>query len=349
MSPTFKTPANAAVTVGVLAALPILVIGPFSALSLSLLATGLIYVSYFMCNAGVMRARMNGWPHTRSCSASGSWGKVINVLALVDGGFMIVNVALWNDTGLFGDFGTEGRGFWEPDGSNVFIKPFGNELSWMPAWPLFETAVGMLLLAFGALYYLLVAVRRERQDVEVDPAAAEAVIGWHREFREDAMRRGERSSRRLCLARIGWRLTGRQVSDDLHVELIAAMQHVPELAGRALTLTALSAGSRIATSSYDPGDDGPVRHPPRRQRHPPPGHQPRGGARGHRRGRRRRRRAEVMAFLRPEGILVTRFIEGTPMADAAVHAPEIMARVADSVRRSTTGRRSRGCSCRSGS
>ena len=42
----FKTPANAAIAVGVLAALPILVIGPSGGFSVSIAATGLIYLSY---------------------------------------------------------------------------------------------------------------------------------------------------------------------------------------------------------------------------------------------------------------------------------------------------------------
>jgi thiamine kinase-like enzyme len=42
---------------------------------------------------------------------------------------------------------------------------------------------------------------------------------------------------------------------------------------------------------------------------------------------------EVTAFIRPEGYLVTRFIEGGPVTDAAVHEPETLARVADSLRR----------------
>ncbi len=40
-----------------------------------------------------------------------------------------------------------------------------------------------------------------------------------------------------------------------------------------------------------------------------------------------------MAFIRPEGYLVTRFIEGSPIAEAEVREPEMLARVADSLRR----------------
>jgi thiamine kinase-like enzyme len=42
---------------------------------------------------------------------------------------------------------------------------------------------------------------------------------------------------------------------------------------------------------------------------------------------------EVTAFIRPEGYLVTRFIEGTPVSDEAVRRPDTLRRVADSLRR----------------
>ena len=42
---------------------------------------------------------------------------------------------------------------------------------------------------------------------------------------------------------------------------------------------------------------------------------------------------EVMAFIRPEGYLVTRFILGTGISDEAVHDPATIRRVADSIRR----------------
>ena len=42
---------------------------------------------------------------------------------------------------------------------------------------------------------------------------------------------------------------------------------------------------------------------------------------------------EVTAFIRPEGYLVTRFIEGVTVPDEAVHRPDTIRRVADSIRR----------------
>jgi amino acid transporter len=175
VSPRFRTPANAAVAVGVIAALPILVVGPVPAISLSIAATGLIYVSYFMCNAGVMVARRRGWPHKPAWFNLGRWGTVVNILALVYGGLLIINIALWADTGLFGDWGTDGRLYWNPF-INTFIKPFGQEIPGLPAWPVFESLVGAIF-AFGVLYYLL-AVRGTAHDVEsADVVTGEAVIG----------------------------------------------------------------------------------------------------------------------------------------------------------------------------
>ena len=75
VNPRFQTPANAAVAVGVLAALPILVVGPVPAIYISIAATGLIYVAYFLCNVGVLVARGSAAGRTRrpgSTSAGGA-------------------------------------------------------------------------------------------------------------------------------------------------------------------------------------------------------------------------------------------------------------------------------------
>jgi urea carboxylase system permease len=175
VNPTFQTPANAVVGVGVLAAIPILVIGPLGGFFLSIAATGLIYLSYFLCNLGVLFARTKGWPHQRAWFNLGRWGMPVNILALLYGGLMIINISLWTDPGLFGDFGGDGRGYTNPF-VNTFLKPFGQELSWMPAWPTFETIIGAILV-LGAIYYL-VAVRGSAHDIEsADAATGEAVIG----------------------------------------------------------------------------------------------------------------------------------------------------------------------------
>jgi urea carboxylase system permease len=173
---TFRTPANAAIAVGVLAAIPILVIGPLGGFSISIAATGLIYLSYLLTNLGVLVARFRGWPHKPAWFNLGRWGKIINIAAIVYGGLMLINIGLWQDPGLFGDFGGAGRAITNPtiDG---FIKPFGNAIAGLPAWPVFETLV-VTLLVIGAVYYA-VSVRGRAADVEAnaDLATGEAVIG----------------------------------------------------------------------------------------------------------------------------------------------------------------------------
>jgi urea carboxylase system permease len=172
---TFKTPANAAIAVGVLAALPILVTGPFGGFVLSICATGLIYLSYFLCNIGVLNARRNGWPHVPAWFTLGRWGMPVNILALVYGGLMIVNLGLWNDPNLFGDFGGEGRLYWNPF-INSFLQWFGQPLDWLPAWPVWETVVGTLLV-LGAIYYAVAIRGQAPLAVDADEATGEAVIG----------------------------------------------------------------------------------------------------------------------------------------------------------------------------
>jgi len=172
---TFKTPANAAIAVGVLAALPILVVGPLGGFYMSIAATGLIYLSYFLCNLGVLAARRKGWPHKPAWFSLGRWGMLVNVLALIWGGAMLINFSLWQDTTLFGDLGGDGRGFTNP-GFGIFFTPFGQTIEGLPNWPMFEVIVATILIA-GALYYA-VSVRGRAHDVEgADAVTGEAIIG----------------------------------------------------------------------------------------------------------------------------------------------------------------------------
>ncbi len=121
---------------------------------------------------------------------------------------------------------------------------------------------------------------------------------------------------------------------ELRDELVGAMQRVPELAGKQLTLVALSGGITNRNFRVDVagerdryvirlgGNDTHLLGISREVEHAATV-----AAAGVGVG------AEVIAFLRPDGYLVTRFIEGTPMAELDVHAPHVIERVADSVRR----------------
>jgi len=121
---------------------------------------------------------------------------------------------------------------------------------------------------------------------------------------------------------------------ELYDELVRAMQKVPELAGRELTLTPISGGITNRNFRVDAGgtnerwvlrlagNDTHLLGISREVEHAATV-----AAAGVGVG------PEVTAFIRPEGYLVTRFIDGSPVSDAAVHQPETLRRVADSLRR----------------
>jgi thiamine kinase-like enzyme len=121
---------------------------------------------------------------------------------------------------------------------------------------------------------------------------------------------------------------------ELAEELTAALQRVPEIAGRDLTLTALSGGITnrnflITSAGTDDrwvirlaGNDTHLLGISREVEHAATV-----AAAGVGVG------PEVAAFIRPEGYLVTRFIVGSPVSDEAIHQPITIERVADSIRR----------------
>jgi len=169
---TFKTPANAAIAVGLLAAVPFAISD-----SPGLLATGataLIYLSYFLCNIGILVARLRGWPRQRAWFNLGSWGAVINVLALVWGGLMIINFGLWHDPNLFGNFGSDLRDLTNP--SLTVVTSGGKPIPFLPDIPFFEGTVLLILIA-GVIYYVATNQASKVDRVEADLATGEAVIG----------------------------------------------------------------------------------------------------------------------------------------------------------------------------
>jgi amino acid transporter len=174
---TFHTPANASIAVGLLAAIPFVVTGAGAAIVIAIAATGMIYISYFLCNLGVLISRTRGWPHQGAWFNLGSWGTIINILALVWGGLMVLNIALWTDQSLFGAYGNDLRNTWSNPFINTFLKFNGQLQDGLPAWPIFEVTVGAVLI-IGALYYL-VAQRGKLDKVQVsaDEATGEALIG----------------------------------------------------------------------------------------------------------------------------------------------------------------------------
>ena len=79
----------------------------------------MIYLSYFLCNLGVLFARRHGWPQKAALFTLGRWGMVINILALIWGGLMIINIGLWGSRSCFGVYGDDLRGSHEPVDQHV--------------------------------------------------------------------------------------------------------------------------------------------------------------------------------------------------------------------------------------
>jgi amino acid transporter len=91
VSPNLHTPIWACITVAVLAAVPFLKYSGAGIVAIA--ATGMIYLSYFLGNLVIMRARLRGWPKTAAPFKLGRWGPLVNVVALLYGGAMLVNFA----------------------------------------------------------------------------------------------------------------------------------------------------------------------------------------------------------------------------------------------------------------
>jgi thiamine kinase-like enzyme len=116
--------------------------------------------------------------------------------------------------------------------------------------------------------------------------------------------------------------------------LTAALQRVPDVAGHTLTLTQLSGGitNRNFLIVLEEGEDRYVIRLAGNDTHllgisREVEHAATVAAAGVGVG------PEVVAFIRPEGYLVTRFIVGRPVSLEEVHRPEMLRRVADSIRR----------------
>jgi amino acid transporter len=138
VSPSLHTPVWTCVVVALLSAVPFLKYAGVGIIAIA--ATGMIYLSYFLGNIVIMRARARGWPKTSAPFRLGRWGIVVNILALVYGGAMLINFA------------------WPRVASNpkpnqtAGLLTFG--LSFLNDIPILWTVVIVIVL-IGAIYYLI--------------------------------------------------------------------------------------------------------------------------------------------------------------------------------------------------
>ncbi len=136
VSPTLHTPVGVCILIGVLAAVPFLYYSGAGTIAIS--ATGMIYLSYLLGNLAILIARTKGWPTAAAPFKLSGWGVIVNVLALVWGGSMLVNF------------------LWPRPGSiiNPAISSLPNipDLGALGNIPIFEATVGVVVIV-GAIYY----------------------------------------------------------------------------------------------------------------------------------------------------------------------------------------------------
>jgi amino acid transporter len=157
VAPSLHTPVWACVTVAVIAAIPFLKYS--GAGTIAIAATGMIYLSYFLGNVVIMRARARGWPKVRAPFRLGRWGILVNVVALLYGGAMIVNFA-W----------PRAASNPKPDQTAGLLSLGWSVLNKIPI--LWTVVIGIVII--GAVYYL--AAGRRQPFTPVMPPAEEAPV-----------------------------------------------------------------------------------------------------------------------------------------------------------------------------
>src|SRR6266852_5072695 len=91
VAPSLHTPVWTCILIAVLAAVPFIQYSGAGIIAIA--ATGMIYMSYFLGNIAIMRARASGWPKTTAPFRLGRWGLLVNTLGLLYGGAMLINFA----------------------------------------------------------------------------------------------------------------------------------------------------------------------------------------------------------------------------------------------------------------
>jgi amino acid transporter len=140
VAPGLHTPVVACIVIALLSAVPFIEYAGVSIIAIA--ATGMIYLSYFLGNLVIMRARVRGWPKTKAPFRLGRWGMLVNILALLYGGAMLVNFA------------------WPRAASNptpnqtVAPAKLDFHISFLDKIPILWTvAIGIVVI--GAIYYLV--------------------------------------------------------------------------------------------------------------------------------------------------------------------------------------------------
>jgi amino acid transporter len=155
VNPRTGTPVGACIAVALMAVLFLLKYAGVAYIAIA--ASGMIYLSYVLANLAILRARRRGWPRTPGAFSLGRWGVVINVLALVWGGSMLINFA-WH---------------------RVATNPKPSETDGLLSFPGFLNDIPILWLVLGfvvilgAIYY---GIRRNQIPEPKIPESAAAEV-----------------------------------------------------------------------------------------------------------------------------------------------------------------------------
>ena len=157
VAPSLHTPVWTCIVIAVLAAVPFIQYS--GAATVAIAATAMIYLSYFLGNIAILRARLGGWPRTTAPFRLGRWGMVVNIVGLIYGGAMLINFA-WP------------RAISNPKPNQTVIggvQQLDFHIGFLNNIPILWT-VFVFIAAIGAIYYLAVGRTKEFAPV-ISPSA----------------------------------------------------------------------------------------------------------------------------------------------------------------------------------
>jgi urea carboxylase system permease len=166
VAPSLHTPVWSCITIGILAAVPLIQFSGAGIIAIA--ATGMIYLSYFLGNIAILRARLKGWPKTDAPFKLGRWGLVVNAVGLLYGGAMLINFA-WP------------RAASNPKPTQTVVgtgksatQLLNFHLSFLNGIPILWTVVVVIAL-IGVIYYAVVG-RSKQFPAVVAPAGEDAPL-----------------------------------------------------------------------------------------------------------------------------------------------------------------------------
>jgi amino acid transporter len=181
VNPRLHTPVVTCIIVGALSAIPFIQFAGASTIAVG--ATASIYFSYLLGNLAFMRARTKGWPRSKAPFSLGVWGKVVNAVAILWGGAMLLNF-LWPSSA---------TSAFDPNASGAnYLRIFSNpkpvqtdyftegkqlvdfKIGFLNDIPVIWTVFALVII-IGAIYYF--AVQRNKPLEAVRPPEEEDLSG----------------------------------------------------------------------------------------------------------------------------------------------------------------------------